>query len=139
MPDREKARERARQYYWENREEILARARERYRPLPPERKERNKALRMQRMYGIGSAEYAALLERQDGVCAICGRAGGGTSHRTDLCVDHCHETGLVRGLLCFPCNLGLGKLGDTLEAINKAQAYLQDHYSPTDRCPANDS
>jgi hypothetical protein len=57
---------------------------------------------LQRRYGLSRADYDALLKRQGGVCAICGKP----SEKT-LCVDHCHATGTIRGLLCRKCNLGL--------------------------------
>jgi hypothetical protein len=57
-------------------------------------------------YGITAAEYAEQLARQAGVCALCDRPPG----RKRLHVDHDHETGAVRGLLCLLCNIGLGFL-----------------------------
>lgn len=69
-------------------------------------------------YGITLAQYDAMVISQGGKCAICGRA----SER--LVVDHDHVTGMVRGLLCDPCNLGIGKLGDTVAALIAATAYL---------------
>ena len=55
-------------------------------------------------YGMDDADYAALLESQDGRCAICRSERTGTVGR--FCVDHCHGCGIVRGLLCSPCNMG---------------------------------
>jgi hypothetical protein len=55
-----------------------------------------------RRYGIGAAEFDELDAQQGGVCAICGRES--PEH-----VDHDHETGKVRGILCFNCNGGLGQ------------------------------
>jgi hypothetical protein len=52
-----------------------------------------------------------------GVCAICGRAD--PEH-----VDHSHETGAVRGILCFNCNGGLGQFRDSIDALHAAAAYL---------------
>jgi hypothetical protein len=49
--------------------------------------------------------------------------GRGTFH-----VDHCHETGKIRGLLCHSCNTGIGKLGDNLEGLQKAVSYLERFY-----------
>lgn len=63
-----------------------------------------------RKYGITAEEYARLLEKQHGVCAICKKpepASGG------LCIDHDHATGEVRGLLCHNCNLGVGRFFDS--------------------------
>jgi hypothetical protein len=55
--------------------------------------------------------------RQDGVCAICGRPN--PEH-----VDHDHETGAVRGILCFNCNGGLGQFRDSIDALLSAASYL---------------
>jgi hypothetical protein len=74
-----------------------------------------------RRYGISLAEYDALLARQGGVCAICRRR---QSPRAKLCVDHCHLTGRMRGLLCRRCNLALGHLGDDQRTLIAALAYL---------------
>jgi hypothetical protein len=60
-----------------------------------------------------------MLARQRGVCAICKR-----SDQT-LCVDHCHATGKVRGLLCAKCNSTLGFCDDDPKRLLAAIAYLQ--------------
>jgi hypothetical protein len=70
-------------------------------------------------YGMSRADYDALLESQGGVCAICAKPSKKT-----LCVDHCHSTGTIRGLLCRKCNLGLGCLADDQAALIAALAYL---------------
>lgn len=75
-------------------------------------------------YGITRAEFEALLEAQDGKCAICGATGDQTRYGV-LCVDHDHETKKVRGLLCEPCNLGLGKFQDSPARLRSALAYLE--------------
>lgn len=77
---------------------------------------------LQRLYGVTLAQYNALLISQNGVCAICqklcatGRA---------LSVDHCHETGHIRGLLCGNCNRALGALQDSPNNCLAAASYLQ--------------
>ena len=53
-----------------------------------------------------------------GKCNICSKP------EDTLCVDHCHKTGKIRGLLCFDCNTGLGKLGDDVQSIQRAIDYL---------------
>jgi hypothetical protein len=68
-------------------------------------------------YGIGADEVGALIESQGNRCPICGRAA--PSH-----VDHDHETGRVRGILCFNCNGGLGQFGDDIDRLAAAIAYL---------------
>lgn len=65
-----------------------------------EKAERQRDLYLQRTYGITSAEYDALLQAQDGRCAIC----EAKPRKKRLAVDHDHATGLVRGLLCTNCN-----------------------------------
>lgn len=72
-------------------------------------------------YGITSKEYEAIYNHQGGVCFICRRARGMAKK---LSVDHCHKTGLVRGLLCQPCNKMLGHLRDDPEAARRIAEYL---------------
>jgi hypothetical protein len=68
-------------------------------------------------YGITAADFEQLLAKQNDECAICG-------DRTVECVDHCHVTGAVRGLLCRLCNTGLGHFRDDPERLMAAAAYL---------------
>lgn len=70
-------------------------------------------------YGISLEQYHQLLEKQGGKCAIC------SDLLAKIYVDHCHESGVVRGLLCITCNTGLGKFGDSIELLQKAVLYLQ--------------
>lgn len=77
-----------------------------------------------RNYGMTKDDYARLLEKQGGVCAICRRTPS-SSVRKRLAVDHNHTTGKVRGLLCEPCNHGIGKLGDDPVRCRAAAAYLE--------------
>jgi recombination endonuclease VII len=81
--------------------------------------ERNRTHYHVRQYGISAAEYDALLKKQNGACAICRRRS-----REKLCVDHCHLTGMIRGLLCNRCNLGLGMWKDDQASLIAAVAYL---------------
>jgi hypothetical protein len=74
-------------------------------------------------YGLTSAEYWEIHRAQGGRCAICTRATGA---RKRLSVDHCHTTGLVRGLLCVRCNRDvLGHLRDDPAALRRAVRYLR--------------
>ena len=70
-------------------------------------------------YGLSLQDYRAMLERQGKVCGICKTPG------KPLCVDHCHATGKVRGLLCRDCNLGLGNYKDNPVFTRAATAYLE--------------
>lgn len=71
-------------------------------------------------YGITLDEYKELLSSQGGKCAICQSA----PLSKNLCVDHNHDTGKVRGLLCDMCNKGLGHFKDNLELLSKAVKYI---------------
>lgn len=77
--------------------------------------------RVRKVYGLAQGEYGKLYLHQKGVCAICQRATGKTRA---LSVDHDHKNGLVRGLLCRPCNDLLGHLRDDPEAARRIAGYL---------------
>lgn len=74
-----------------------------------------------RAYGMSREAYERLEGEQWGRCAICGELPS-TTH--GLCVDHDHEMGKVRGLLCNNCNAGLGYFGDSADVLRAAAAYL---------------
>ncbi|MBX9682128.1 MAG: endonuclease VII domain-containing protein [Gemmataceae bacterium] len=78
-------------------------------------------------YGITKDQYLEMHASQDGKCAICGRSEQQfwRGERLQLCVDHCHKTGKIRGLLCKRCNIGLGHLDDSVDFLNNAITYLQ--------------
>lgn len=73
-------------------------------------------------YGITPEDYDGLYDKQKGKCAICGKHQSELKRR--LCVDHDHNTGKVRGLLCHKCNFVIGNADDDIEILNKAITYL---------------
>lgn len=75
-------------------------------------------------YGITLEAYEHMLAEQNGVCAICKRPNHAGFR---LAVDHCHETGDVRGLLCGDCNRGIGSLGDSSDRLRAAAMYLEKY------------
>lgn len=75
-------------------------------------------------YGLTMEQYDALLSAQGGCCACCG-SDSVRGRGVYFPVDHDHETGAVRGLLCNPCNVGIGALGDCAEGVARALAYLE--------------
>lgn len=79
---------------------------------------------MKHRYGITLKEYNKLLISQNNVCAIC-KNGETLKGRTNLSVDHCHNSSKVRGLLCDSCNKGLGFFEDSPELLNNALDYLK--------------
>jgi hypothetical protein len=75
-------------------------------------------------YGITPEDYNFMLEGQNNVCAICDKP---EVQNKRMAVDHCHETGKVRGLLCSMCNTAIGKLNDDPNLLDKAAKYLRAH------------
>ncbi|MEV6761999.1 endonuclease VII domain-containing protein [Streptomyces sp. NPDC051105] len=89
------------------------------------RAERNRVSFFKRKYGLTEVERDALIASQHGVCCICPSAPA--AH-----VDHCHETGRVRGVLCFSCNAALGQFKDQPDVIRRAAAYVEGNaWKPT--------
>lgn len=74
-------------------------------------------------YGITEQDYYRMIDDQDNKCLICGSGPGGRWGQFDI--DHCHDTGKVRGLLCHECNKGLGCFRDNKESLKKAIEYLE--------------
>lgn len=74
--------------------------------------------------------YLKMLEEQDFKCAICRKAETCKDPHHDrprrLSIDHCHKTGLVRGLLCHSCNTALGKFKDDIQMMKQAIEYLKN-------------
>jgi hypothetical protein len=85
---------------------------------------RNKEYYLIYAYGITLEDYNKMFEEQQGCCAICGR------HQSELkralAVDHSHETGKVRGLLCGKCNHALGNVNDDISILLSMIEYLNE-------------
>ena len=76
-------------------------------------------------HGITKRKYRTMLDEQNHLCAICASPSGlGTKKSRELSVDHCHQTGQVRGLLCTRCNVGLGYFQDNPMNLRRAIDYL---------------
>ena len=116
-PEKFIAQSRAR--YQAKREDYLKRAND-YRIMHPEARRANHLLRR---YGLTPEDYQALLDEQHGQCAICGREPRGSRNEKNLHVDHDHDTGEVRGLLCISCNAAIGGLHN-LELLESAVRYI---------------
>lgn len=102
-------------------------------------KQKRRDWHLRKTFGISAADYELMLTGQGGKCAICGRRED-TSHTRGgigairLAVDHCHETGAVRGLLCRSCNTAIGKFRHDPLILKAAIEYLERQ-----RCKQNDS
>lgn len=94
--------------------------RERGRASRPQNEDVYRNWRYQRAYGITLEQYEALAVAQGGCCAICHQPP--TKQR--LHVDHDHATGIIRGLLCMPCNRAIGNLKDDPERARALLEYL---------------
>lgn len=79
--------------------------------------------KLKRRFGITLEEYEAMVEKAGGKCEICGTALSYNDHR--LVVDHDHENGGIRGILCKACNLGIGNLQHDVNLLYKAIQYLE--------------
>ena len=125
---------RRKRWYAENREREIARVKEwqqtnaerlnAYRKLHNATPDRKRALRdgyYRRTFGLSADDVDAMLEAQGGGCAICGVR---PERLASLHVDHCHDSGRIRGLLCLNCNQGIGKLGEDPELLRRAAEYL---------------
>ena len=111
---RGKRRDEGKAYYKKNRDKVLLWAH---------------SWKLKSRYGITPEEHAAMMERQGGVCAICGTSERSerNGNRLRFCLDHDHKTGKPRGFLCNSCNAGIGQLRDDPTLLRSALAYLEKH------------
>jgi len=89
--------------------------------LKERRKLKIKLKRIEKEYGLSAHQYYALVNSRNSSCEICGTC---YEDSFSLHIDHCHNTGMVRGLLCSKCNQGIGLLGDSVDSLKKAIEYL---------------
>jgi len=144
----EQYRKEMKEYYWANRESILANAkkrRESEKLLSPEERairtkkktsytkryrEQNPAIYLDRhlknKYGLTKEWYARQINKQGGTCAICKTDKPGVKRWKWFAVDHCHKTGKVRGLLCNACNLMIGNIENGNISTQMISGYLQE-------------
>ncbi len=100
--------------------------RNRWLEIDPAKIKRNaRRAALKRRYGITPEQYDEILARQGGKCAICGNGNPQTNRPSRFHVDHCHETGHIRGLLCIKCNHALGRFGDSVEGVERVLKYLR--------------
>ena len=107
-----------------NREKINARQRLKYN-TDPEHRERicaqSRENRPRNVYGLPTEDYERMLARQRGVCKICK-----LKYAKRLCIDHDHQSGDIRGLLCSSCNSGLGFYKDDSRLLREAAGYMDE-------------
>ena len=106
------------------RKKKLARKRQNWRKNYHQHPECDRERHLMDSYSISSDEYQLLFNKQNGVCAICGKP---PTNGKPLQVDHDHTTGKIRGLLCHKCNTGIGYLGDVTQSVQYAVNYLKEN------------
>ena len=103
---------------------LCARRVDRQQKSKPEVKAKRKDNELRKRYGINLEIYKKILEDQNYCCAICNDSLG----QIQVNLDHCHETKLVRGILCNRCNTLLGNALDNVEILENAIKYLKKVY-----------
>jgi hypothetical protein len=93
-----------------------------YRYCKPCHHHTQRSYRMKSLFNLTPEDYDTMFEHQGGACYICFRP----PKKQRLNVDHDHKTGLVRGLLCFSCNLSLGRFRDDADRLERAASYLRE-------------
>jgi hypothetical protein len=88
--------------------------------------DRQRKYHLKNQYGITEVDYDLMFLAQAGQCAIC-KTDTPTGKWKRFAVDHCHHTGLIRGLLCNECNRGMGLLKDNAELLRVAANYLESN------------
>lgn len=90
-----------------------------------ENKEKVRWQVIKRKYGIVEQDYLEMLKQQKNGCAICGAIDAQHWETNNLLIDHCHNTGKVRGLLCNRCNTTLGLVNDDKTILKRMITYLK--------------
>lgn len=112
---REESLEKVKKYYHEHKEQNKEQRKEYSRTHKRESKNRS----LKSLYGIDIEQYEEMYKQQEGKCATCG------TYQDSLVVDHSHQTGKVRKLLCKKCNLALGYVNDDPTTLRNMIAYLK--------------
>ena len=87
-------------------------------------KDAHRRARLKYCYGITVGDYNKLFQQQNGCCTICGRHQSELNKR--LAIDHDHDTGKIRSLLCSRCNQGIGLFGENVTILKSAINYLNE-------------
>lgn len=87
-------------------------------------RDRKRESHLLRKYGLSAEVFRSLCDAQDNTCLICTKAFG-TSKPSSPCVDHCHFTRLIRGIICYSCNVGLGHFYDDPQSLRRAADYIE--------------
>jgi len=94
------------------------------RSRSPEQLEKEKLAMIKYRYGLEKEDYERVLEDQDNKCKVCDKEFDSNGQSTKLHIDHCHDSGEIRGFLCNNCNIGLGYFCDDPQILQSAMEYL---------------
>ena len=122
----EEHKEERRKYVLAHREEKLKYARK----YNLEHREEKRGHKLKRRFGLSQEDYDRMFAFQGGVCAICGSPPNGRA----LAVDHGHDSGSIRSLLCSSCNQGLGYFKDNPNLLRVAAEYIELYREGLDTC-----
>jgi hypothetical protein len=137
----EQLRKSARKYHEKHADEINLKIRE-DRKLNPEKYkqyehrskykdiEKSRYMDVLKKHKISSHDYNEMIISQENRCAICYKEEtrkGRNGNLARLCIDHCHQSGKIRALLCHDCNTGIGKFKDNINLLKAAITYLEKH------------
>jgi hypothetical protein len=84
-------------------------------------RKKHKLYSIKKKYGLNENEYNNFLKKYKNKCAVC------LTNKTKLCVDHCHKSGKIRGILCTNCNVALGQVNDSIKILSKLINYLNEY------------
>jgi len=117
----EKYKEKTKKWSEENQEAVKKYRREYYL----KNKSKSQELHLKNTYNLTIDDYNKIFDEQKGCCKICEKHQ--SEFKAKLAVDHCHQTGKIRGLLCNNCNRGLGHLKDSVLLLKKAIKYIKNN------------
>lgn len=121
----EMLREKSKKSYYKDHEQSKAKIRERNKAAYQRDPKAFRASRLKSVYGISLNKYEEMVQQQEGKCAICKKRQSEEKRR--LSIDHCHNTGQIRDLLCSRCNLGIGYFRDDPDLLIEAACYITRH------------
>lgn len=107
-----------RHYYQRNKEDLKAKSSQWYANNREQAAAQRRIYQLRSQFGLTPDDYEAMVQAQDGRCALCQQPCA------KLHVDHCHTSGRIRGLLCVPCNVFLGRIHESVETLERMIAYL---------------
>ena len=85
---------------------------------------KDRRIKIKNKYGMSLEDYDRMVNKQKGKCKICFGSNIENKNSKNLYIDHCHITGIVRGLLCHRCNVTLGRIKDSKDWLESAIKYL---------------